>query len=146
MCAFSPFIPAVSPEGSGSAAEAWRRGKRTRQILADAAARGRRQPRHTLHRGPAHPSEQPEHGGSHRQNCPASRRSERVPGGEASDATCRELVRAVVLQFCLFAFQMVKLLLNKGANLSAIDKKERQPIHCAAYLGKQLTAQHIFSL
>lgn len=32
---------------------------------------------------------------------------------------------------------MVKLLLNKGANLSAIDKKERQPIHCAAYLGKQ---------
>lgn len=31
---------------------------------------------------------------------------------------------------------MVKLLLNKGANLSAIDKKERQPIHCAAYLGK----------
>lgn len=33
---------------------------------------------------------------------------------------------------------MVKLLLNKGANLSAIDKKERQPIHCAAYLGKQV--------
>lgn len=32
---------------------------------------------------------------------------------------------------------MVKLLLNKGANLSAIDKKERQPIHCAAYLGKK---------
>lgn len=31
---------------------------------------------------------------------------------------------------------MVKLLLNKGANLSAIDKKERQPIHCAAYLGE----------
>lgn len=30
---------------------------------------------------------------------------------------------------------MVKLLLNKGANLSAMDKKERQPIHCAAYLG-----------
>lgn len=30
---------------------------------------------------------------------------------------------------------MVKLLLNKGANLSAVDKKERQPIHCAAYLG-----------
>lgn len=34
---------------------------------------------------------------------------------------------------------MVKLLLNKGANLSAIDKKERQPIHCAAYLGKQVS-------
>lgn len=33
---------------------------------------------------------------------------------------------------------MVKLLLNKGANLSAIDKKERQPIHCAAYLGMQV--------
>ena len=36
---------------------------------------------------------------------------------------------------------MVKLLLNKGANLSVIDKKERQPIHCAAYLGEQL-AKH----
>lgn len=36
--------------------------------------------------------------------------------------------------------QMVKLLLNKGANLSAIDKKERQPIHCAAYLGKRKVA------
>ena len=31
--------------------------------------------------------------------------------------------------------QMVNLLLNKGANLSASDKKERQPIHWAAYLG-----------
>uniref|UniRef100_A0A673WG36 Ankyrin repeat domain 52a n=1 Tax=Salmo trutta TaxID=8032 RepID=A0A673WG36_SALTR len=30
---------------------------------------------------------------------------------------------------------MVKLLLNKGANLSANDKRERQPIHWAAYLG-----------
>ncbi|TNM86767.1 hypothetical protein fugu_006997 [Takifugu bimaculatus] len=35
----------------------------------------------------------------------------------------------------LLLVQMVKLLLNKGANLSAMDKKERQPIHCAAYLG-----------
>lgn len=34
--------------------------------------------------------------------------------------------------------QMVKLLLNKGANLSAMDKKERQPIHCAAYLGTEI--------
>ena len=34
---------------------------------------------------------------------------------------------------------MVKLLLNKGANLSAIDKKERQPIHSAAYLGKKVS-------
>lgn len=44
--------------------------------------------------------------------------------------------------FCCFVLiveQMVKLLLNKGANLSAIDKKERQPIHCAAYLGKQVS-------
>lgn len=31
---------------------------------------------------------------------------------------------------------MVKLLLNKGANLSASDKKDRQPIHWAAYLGE----------
>lgn len=33
-------------------------------------------------------------------------------------------------------FQMVNLLLSKGANVSAKDKKERQPIHWAAYLGK----------
>ena len=39
----------------------------------------------------------------------------------------------------LLVLQMVKLLLNKGANLSAIDKKERQPIHCAAYLGEWLS-------
>lgn len=31
---------------------------------------------------------------------------------------------------------MVNLLLSKGANMSAKDKKERQPIHWAAYLGK----------
>lgn len=30
---------------------------------------------------------------------------------------------------------MVNLLLNKGANLSTCDKKERQPIHWAAFLG-----------
>lgn len=34
---------------------------------------------------------------------------------------------------------MVKLLLNKGANMSAMDKKERQPVHCAAYLGTYAT-------
>uniref|UniRef100_A0A8C4HIQ3 Ankyrin repeat domain 52a n=1 Tax=Dicentrarchus labrax TaxID=13489 RepID=A0A8C4HIQ3_DICLA len=45
-------------------------------------------------------------------------------------------IKGVFLQMYLFLLQMVKLLLNKGANLSAIDKKERQPIHCAAYLGK----------
>lgn len=32
--------------------------------------------------------------------------------------------------------QMVNLLLSKGANVSAKDKKERQAIHWAAYLGK----------
>lgn len=42
------------------------------------------------------------------------------------------------IKFLQFVLQMVKLLLNKGSNLSAIDKKERQPIHCAAYLGKQV--------
>lgn len=40
---------------------------------------------------------------------------------------------------------MVKLLLNKGANLSAMDKKERQPIHCAAYLGTNIVLA-LFSL
>lgn len=38
---------------------------------------------------------------------------------------------------------MVKLLLNKGANLSAMDKKERQPVHCAAYLGTSVVRQLI---
>ena len=32
--------------------------------------------------------------------------------------------------------QMVNLLLKKGATVSAKDKKERQAIHWAAYLGK----------
>uniref|UniRef100_A0A672HZM2 Ankyrin repeat domain 52a n=1 Tax=Salarias fasciatus TaxID=181472 RepID=A0A672HZM2_SALFA len=41
-----------------------------------------------------------------------------------------------------FVSQMVKLLLNKGANLSAIDKKERQPIHCAAYLVTRRGRRH----
>lgn len=39
---------------------------------------------------------------------------------------------------------MVKLLLNKGANLSAMDKKERQPIHCAAYLGIRVLHNNCF--
>lgn len=32
--------------------------------------------------------------------------------------------------------QMVNMLLSKGANVSAKDKKERQAMHWAAYLGK----------
>lgn len=46
----------------------------------------------------------------------------------------------IIIMEGFFVFQMVKLLLNKGANLSAIDKKERQPIHCAAYLGEQFVS------
>ena len=48
-------------------------------------------------------------------------------------ACCALLV--ISLNYKCVYIQMVKLLLNKGANLSAIDKKERQPIHWAAYLG-----------
>lgn len=76
------MIASLSPEGSGSAAEAWSRGKCTRQVLADTTACGCCQPCHTLRRGPADPAEQPEHGRSHRPNCPAPRSSEWVPGGE----------------------------------------------------------------
>lgn len=35
--------------------------------------------------------------------------------------------------------QMVNLLLSKGADASAKDKKERQAIHWAAHLGKRDT-------
>lgn len=72
-----------SPEGRRSAAAAWRRSKRTGQVLANAAARGCCQPRHSMCRGAADPTEQPEHGRSHRQDGSAPRCSERVPGGEA---------------------------------------------------------------
>lgn len=41
--------------------------------------------------------------------------------------------------------QMVNLLLSKGANLSAKDKKERQAIHWAAYLGKWCHTAYIFT-
>lgn len=33
--------------------------------------------------------------------------------------------------------QMVNLLLNKGASLNVCDKKERQPLHWAAFLGEK---------
>lgn len=36
----------------------------------------------------------------------------------------------------LCCVQMVNLLLNHGANLVACDKKERQAVHWAAYLGE----------
>lgn len=32
-------------------------------------------------------------------------------------------------------FQMVKLLLSRGANINAFDKKDRRAIHWAAYMG-----------
>lgn len=83
--ALSSSIASFTPEGSGAAAEARCGGECTRQVLANAAACGCCQPCHTLRRGTAHPSEQPEHGRSHRQNCPAPCCSEWVSGGEASD-------------------------------------------------------------
>lgn len=35
----------------------------------------------------------------------------------------------------LFLLQMVKLLLSRGANINAFDKKDRRAIHWAAYMG-----------
>lgn len=34
--------------------------------------------------------------------------------------------------------QTVSLLLNKGASLNVCDKKERQPLHWAAFLGEKM--------
>ena len=36
---------------------------------------------------------------------------------------------------CLFCTQMVKLLLDNNAKMNALDKKERQALHWAAYMG-----------
>lgn len=35
----------------------------------------------------------------------------------------------------VFALQMVKLLISKGASINAQDKKDRRPLHWAAYMG-----------
>lgn len=39
------------------------------------------------------------------------------------------------MTLCLLLFQMVKLLLSRGANINAFDKKDRRAIHWAAYMG-----------
>lgn len=36
-----------------------------------------------------------------------------------------------------FIFQMVNLLLAKGANINAFDKKDRRALHWAAYMGEE---------
>lgn len=41
----------------------------------------------------------------------------------------------MLMKLCLFLFQMVKLLLSRGANINAFDKKDRRAIHWAAYMG-----------
>lgn len=46
-----------------------------------------------------------------------------------------ELIDTLVDPGIIFV-QLVNLLLSKGASVSAKDKKERQAIHWAAYLGK----------
>uniref|UniRef100_A0A671MZU0 Serine/threonine-protein phosphatase 6 regulatory ankyrin repeat subunit C n=1 Tax=Sinocyclocheilus anshuiensis TaxID=1608454 RepID=A0A671MZU0_9TELE len=53
----------------------------------------------------------------------------------SSTATICSNVFIHTIQHSSLVKNMVKLLLNKGANLSASDKKDRQPIHWAAYLG-----------
>lgn len=48
---------------------------------------------------------------------------------------CGEAWEIVHLIF-IFVFQMVNLLLAKGANINAFDKKDRRALHWAAYMGK----------
>lgn len=36
----------------------------------------------------------------------------------------------------IFFCQMVRLLLSRGANINAFDKKDRRAIHWAAYMGE----------
>lgn len=45
---------------------------------------------------------------------------------------------SILMKLCLFLFQMVKLLLSRGANINAFDKKDRRAIHWAAYMGTSL--------
>ena len=42
---------------------------------------------------------------------------------------------SILMKLRLFLFQMVKLLLSRGANINAFDKKDRRAIHWAAYMG-----------
>ena len=42
---------------------------------------------------------------------------------------------STLMKLCFFLFQMVKLLLSRGANINAFDKKDRRAIHWAAYMG-----------
>ena len=37
---------------------------------------------------------------------------------------------------CMFPCQMLNLLINKGAHVNAMDKKDRKPIHWAAFMGE----------
>lgn len=59
-----------------------------------------------------------------------------APRGTGGDGT------AAMALTLLFSTQMVNLLLNKGASLSTCDKKDRQPIHWAAFLGRFPSRHH----
>lgn len=71
------------------------------------------------------------------------------PGSPPGSGLCRSQRggAAALPPSLLFLIQMVNLLLNKGASLSTCDKKDRQPIHWAAFLGRfSLRASlHFFS-
>ena len=41
---------------------------------------------------------------------------------------------------------MLTLLMFRGANVNSVDKKDRRPIHYAAFMGKTHTAQKMFPL
>ena len=45
-------------------------------------------------------------------------------------------LQSIHLISLLVIFQMVNLLLAKGANINAFDKKDRRALHWAAYMGK----------
>lgn len=52
---------------------------------------------------------------------------------EGEDRSPLQSIRLISLSVI---FQMVNLLLAKGANINAFDKKDRRALHWAAYMGK----------
>lgn len=53
-----------------------------------------------------------------------------------AEGEARSPLQNIHLVSLLVIFQMVNLLLAKGANINAFDKKDRRALHWAAYMGK----------
>jgi ankyrin repeat protein len=45
-----------------------------------------------------------------------------------------------------FSSQMLNLLISKGGHVSAMDKRDRRPIHWAAYMGKEFEFDSMYLL